>query len=100
VSQRRAEIGIRMALGADPAGVVQLVLSRLGKLLAAGVIAGLFLSWWSVRLVDTLLFGMQPRDPFTFAAAAIILLGAGLLAGWIPARRASRIDPVRVLREA
>ena len=100
VSQRRAEIGIRMALGADPAGVVHLVLSRLGKLLAAGLVAGLVLSWWAVRLVDTLLFGLQPRDPFTFMAAAAVLAGAGLLAGWIPARRASRIDPVRVLREA
>jgi ABC-type antimicrobial peptide transport system permease subunit len=100
VNQRRAEIGIRMALGANPAGVVQLVLSRLAKLLAVGVVAGLFLSWWAVTLVDTLLFGLQPRDPLTFAAAAVVLGGAGLLAGWIPARRASRIDPVRVLREA
>jgi len=100
VNQRRAEIGLRMALGANPAGVVHLVLSRLGMLLAVGVMAGLALSWWAVRLVDTLVFGMQPRDPFTFVAAAAVLMGAGLLAGWIPARRASRIDPVRVLREA
>jgi putative ABC transport system permease protein len=99
VSRRRSEIGIRMALGADAAGVIRLVLARLLLLLAAGVGAGLALSWWTSGFVATLLFGLGPRDAGTFAAAAALLVGIGLLAGWIPARRASRIDPVRVLRE-
>jgi putative ABC transport system permease protein len=99
VNQRRAEIGIRMALGADASGVIRLVLARLTMLLAGGVAAGVALSWWTSRFVATLLFGLGPRDPATFAAAAALLVSIGLLAGWIPARRAARIDPVRVLRE-
>jgi predicted permease len=99
VNRRRAEIGVRMALGADPSGVIRLVLGRLILLMACGVAAGLALSWWTSRFVATLLFGLGPRDPATFAAAAALLVTIGLLAGWIPARRAARIDPVRVLRE-
>ena len=99
VNRRRAEIGVRMALGADASGVVRLVLSRLIVLLACGVGAGLALSWWASRFVATLLFGLGPKDPSTFAGAAALLAGIGLLAGWMPARRAARIDPVRVLRE-
>jgi ABC-type antimicrobial peptide transport system permease subunit len=78
---------------------VRLVLKRLGWLLAAGLVLGIALSWWTVRLIEQLLFGMNGRDPLTFAVAVSVLMAAGLLAGWIPARRASRIDPVRALRE-
>jgi ABC-type antimicrobial peptide transport system permease subunit len=99
VSQRRAEIGIRMALGADPRGVVRLVLGRLAWLLAAGMVLGIAMSWWTVQLFENLLFGMPPRDPLTFTVAAVVLLLAGLVAGWLPARRAARIDPVSALRE-
>ena len=99
VAVRRSEISIRLALGADPRGVVRLVLTRLGWLLAAGMVLGIALSWWTVRLIEQLLFGMNGRDPLTFAVAVSVLMAAGLLAGWIPARRASRIDPVRALRE-
>jgi predicted permease len=99
VAQRRAEIGIRMALGADPRGVVHLVLGRLAWLLGAGTILGIAMSWWTVQLFEKLLFGMAPRDPLTFATAVLVLLLAGLAAGWFPARRAARIDPVSALRE-
>jgi putative ABC transport system permease protein len=100
VAVRRSEIGIRMALGADPRGVVRLVLKRLGWLLVSGMVLGIALSWWTVRLIEQLLFGMRGRDPLTFALAALVLFLAGLLAGWLPARRAARIDPVQALREA
>jgi ABC-type antimicrobial peptide transport system permease subunit len=64
------------------------------------VIAGVLVSLWLSRFVEALLFGTAPRDPTTLAAAALILIVVGALAGWIPARRASRIDPARVLRDA
>ena len=99
VNRRRSEIGVRMALGADPSRVIRLVLIRLVALLAVGVGAGLAVSWWASRFLATLLFGLGPRDPATFVSAAALLVGVGLLAGWLPARRAARIDPVRVLRE-
>jgi predicted permease len=100
VNRRRGEIGIRMALGANPIGVVRLVMARVGGLMVAGVVVGGALAWWASSLVSTLLFGLGPRDPSTFAMAIGVLAAAGALAGWLPARRAARIDPVRVLRES
>jgi putative ABC transport system permease protein len=100
VSRRRTEIGIRMALGASPAGAVRLVLLRVAVLVGLGVAAGAALSWWAATLVDKkLLFALQPRDPMTMATAAVVLAAIGGVAGWLPARRAARIDPARVLRE-
>jgi predicted permease len=99
VSRRRTEIGIRMALGAAPRGVVVLVLRRVGALVTLGVVLGVSVSLWASRFVTTLLFGLEPRDPATLVAAMLVLGGIGALAGWLPARRASRIDPARVLRE-
>ena len=99
VNRRRTELGIRMALGAAPGGVVALVLRRVGALVAAGIILGAAISWTVARLVATLLFGLQPHDPATLVGAAVVLATIGGLAGWLPARRASRIDPANVLRE-
>jgi predicted permease len=99
VSRRRTEIGIRLALGARPGGVVRLVLRRVALLVGTGVVAGGAASLWAARFASSLLYGLQARDPVTLAAAAAVLLAVGALAGWLPARRASRIDPARVLRE-
>ena len=99
VSRRRTEIGIRMALGAAPGGVVRMVLRRVALLVGAGVIVGAGVSLWASRFVTTLLYGLQPRDPATLVGAALVLSLIGAVAGWIPGRRAARIDPARVLRE-
>ncbi|MEZ5319034.1 MAG: ABC transporter permease [Vicinamibacterales bacterium] len=99
VSQRRRELGVRLALGAKPAGVVRLVLGRVGWLVGAGVVLGGALSLWASGYVGSLLFGLPPRDPATFVTAALVLGIVGAAAGWLPARRAARLDPARVLRE-
>jgi len=101
VSRRRTEIGIRMALGAGPAGAIRLVLRRVVLLVGLGVVAGSALALWVAKFVAAtgLLFGLQPRDPATLLTAALVLSAIGAMAGYLPARRASRIDPARVLRE-
>jgi predicted permease len=99
VSRRRTEIGIRMALGAGPASAVRLVLFRVALLVGLGIVAGAAMALWVSRFVSTLLFGLPPRDPATLLTAALVLSAIGALAGWLPARRAARIDPARVLRE-
>jgi ABC-type antimicrobial peptide transport system permease subunit len=88
-----------MALGAPPHGVVRLVLRRVRLLVGAGVVLGALASWWSAPLVGALLYGVDPRDPWMFGLAALVLGASGALAGWAPARRAARIDPVDTLRE-
>ena len=98
VGRRRAEIGVRLALGAAPGSVVRLVLGRVTMLVGLGIAIGGVASYWAVRLTETLLFGLTPRDAASFAAAGLVLAVAGLLAGWVPARRAARIDPAAVLR--
>jgi ABC-type antimicrobial peptide transport system permease subunit len=99
VGRRRREIGIRMALGARPASVVRMVVSRVALLVGIGILIGTAVSLWAAQFVDKLLFGLKPRDPLTLAAAAFVLVAVGALAGWLPARRAARIDPAAVLRE-
>jgi predicted permease len=99
VSRRRTEIGIRMALGADARGIIRLVLRRVALLVGAGIVVGAAISLWASRFVGSLLYGLEPRDPVSFAAAAVLLAAIGAIAGWLPARRATRIDPAQVLRE-
>jgi putative ABC transport system permease protein len=99
VRARQAEIGLRMALGAAPSSIVRLVSQRVGILIAAGVAFGLAGSLWAVRFVEALLFHLEARDPVTFIGGAVVLVTVGILAAWIPARRAARLDPATVLRE-
>jgi len=89
-----------MALGAAPGGVIRLVLSRVSILVAIGVIVGAGASLWASQFVTTLLYGLEPRDPRTLVQAAAVLAAIGALAGWLPAHRASRIDPAEVLRDS
>jgi putative ABC transport system permease protein len=98
VTQRRTEIGIRMALGATPGLVVRQVLTRVLTLVAVGVALGSGACLWLSQFVATLLYGLRPRDPATLISAAVVLTCAGVLAGWLPAWRASRVDPMAALR--
>jgi putative ABC transport system permease protein len=98
VEERRREIGIRMALGARAGQVVRLVLGAAGRPIAAGLAIGLLLSIAGARLLRSALYGMSPFDPIAYLQIAAILGAAGALATWIPARRATRIDPAVTLR--
>ena len=99
VIRRRSEIAIRMALGATPTGIVKMVLLHAGGLVAVGVGFGWMLCLWGSRAIESLLYGVPPRDGWTFIGAALVLTGATMIAGWIPAWRASRADPALVLRQ-
>ncbi len=99
VSRRKSEMGIRVALGATPGRVQRLVLQRVALLVGAGIALGTASSLWAARFVGTLVYGLEPRDPVTLIAAALVLLAVGALAGGIPARRAARLDPADVLRQ-
>lgn len=97
-TRRTGEIGIRMALGARRGGIVRMVLREVLVLTAVGLCAGLAVALATSRFVASLLYGLTPNDPMTLALAAITLLGAVLAAAYVPARKASRIDPVTALR--
>jgi predicted permease len=99
VRARQAEIGLRMALGAAPSSIMRLIFQRVGVLIAAGLAIGVVGSVWAAGFVEALLFNLQARDPSTFAGAAAVLVAVGLVAAWLPARRAARLDPATVLRE-
>jgi putative ABC transport system permease protein len=98
VTQRQREIGVRMALGAQRGNVLLLVLGQGFKLVLLGGGLGLALALALVRVIRTLLYGVEPTDPFTFAGATLLLAAVALLACWLPARRAAKINPMVALR--
>jgi predicted permease len=98
VAQRRREIGVRMALGATRRDVLGLVLTSALRLILVGLMAGLAGALAVTRVLQTFLFGVTPTDPVVFATVTLLLLGVGLMAAWLPARRAARIDPWVALR--
>ena len=98
VSQRTNEIGIRMALGAEPGRVLRMILREAWWLAMGGVFAGLAGALALGRAVNSLLYGLKAWDPATLLAAAFLLLAIALAAGWVPARRAAAVDPMRALR--
>jgi ABC-type antimicrobial peptide transport system permease subunit len=100
VSRRRMEIGIRMALGASATAVERAVLARVAVLSMLGIAIGVIAAVWAGRAVETLLYRVSARDPLTIGGSALALTTIAIAAGWLPARRAARIDPAAVLREA
>ena len=98
VSQRTHEMGIRMALGARPRAVMGLVLRHSSVLIAIGLIAGLSGAAAATRILEGLLFGLTPFDAATVVAASLVFAAVAAFASWIPARRATRIEPVVALR--
>ena len=98
VRQRTREIGVRMALGAQRSAVLALVLRRGLKLAGAGIVLGLIGAIGLTQLLRSLLFGVGPVDPFTFVAVPMLLVFVALLACWLPARRAAKVDPMEALR--
>src|SRR5207237_393431 len=98
VAARTREIGIRIALGADQRRVQRLVVGEGVALVAIGAALGLAGALTATKLLQSLLFDMTATDPITYAAILALLVGAAIIASWIPARRASRVDPVAALR--
>src|SRR4029453_3104532 len=98
VARRTRELGIRLALGARRADLLGRVLRGALSISSIGVLAGLLLALAATGLLSNLLFGIAPRDPLALGSAAAVIVSTTLMASYLPARRASRLDPARVLR--
>jgi putative ABC transport system permease protein len=99
VSQRTGEIGVRLALGADPRAVAAMILAQGGRVVIAGAVVGLAIAAAGTRVIESVLYAVRPRDPAVFISTTLLLTAVALLACWIPARRASRLSPVEALRQ-
>jgi ABC-type antimicrobial peptide transport system permease subunit len=97
-AQRTGEIGLRLALGADPSGVAALILRESVGVTMIGVGLGLAGALAGGRLIETLLYNVSPRDPVVIGVVTLLLIGIALIACWLPARRASRLSPLEALR--
>ena len=99
VTRRRGELGIRMAIGARPRDIVTLIVSQGSRPLLLGIVVGVLVALAAAQLAVSLVHGVAATDPATYAAVGVLLLGVGLVACWLPAWRASRVAPTRMLRE-
>jgi ABC-type antimicrobial peptide transport system permease subunit len=98
VAQRTAEIGVRQAIGAARSDILRMVLAEGLRVSAIGIAMGTAAGWGATRLVAGMLFHVSPVDPATFASVAVLLAGVALAASWLPARKATRVDPLTALR--
>jgi predicted lysophospholipase L1 biosynthesis ABC-type transport system permease subunit len=98
VTQRTGEIGVRLALGAEPTSVSRMIVRQGGLVAVAGITVGLAAALAGSRLIESLLYGVSSRDPRVFAITSVTLLAVALLACWLPARRAARLNPLEALR--
>jgi putative ABC transport system permease protein len=98
VGQRTREVGVRLALGAQPSAVTGLFLKEGAAVVVTGLTAGAVAAWWLARSLQTFLYEIDARDPAVFALVLAVLAAVTLVACWVPARRAGRIDPITALR--
>jgi ABC-type antimicrobial peptide transport system permease subunit len=99
VGQRSREIGLRMALGAEPADILRLVVAKGVILSIVGIVAGVILAASAASMLASLLYGVRPHDPVVFLAVPVLLFTVALAASYLPARRATKVDPMMALRE-
>ncbi|PYJ97969.1 MAG: multidrug ABC transporter substrate-binding protein, partial [Verrucomicrobia bacterium] len=98
VTRRTREIGIRVALGASRAAIVEMVLRETVVLAGIGIAIGIVVALAASRVISSLLYGLKPTDPVSITVAALLMAGAAVLAGYTPARRAAKVDPMEALR--